>query len=213
MLPEIFVDDDRHAVGEVERARVCAHRYAHAIVVIGVQDVLGQSLCLSAEKDVAISLVIHLAMGVSGLGRRVQKLRARVCLRHFEVGRDVACVRRLVAEVCGEEGVHVGISAHVRDLPIVETAAFEIFVFPAESARLDDVQDRAGRRAGADDVAGVVGDLGVDQDDVDHASASRSSAIEKSRRLRLSSLPSNSAISVAPPGVVAAPVIARRRGR
>src|SRR5262245_58166810 len=53
-------------------------------------------------------------------------------------------------------------------LPVIEPRALYLALAEGEAERLDEMQGRPGREAGAPRVAGVPVDLGVDEDYVDH---------------------------------------------
>ena len=52
-------------------------------------------------------------------------------------------------------------------LPVVEAGAFHLLLVERKAQRLDQVQGRAGREAGAAGIAGIPVNLGMDEDDVD----------------------------------------------
>ena len=53
-------------------------------------------------------------------------------------------------------------------MPVVQTCAFHALVVEREAERLDQMQHAAGRRAGAGDIAGILRNLRLDQNDIDH---------------------------------------------
>jgi hypothetical protein len=62
--------------------------------------------------------------------------------------------------------------AHHRQLVVVESGALEAGVVQREAERPDQVQARAGIGAKADDVAGVWGYFGLEQNHIQHRHAS-----------------------------------------
>ena len=56
-------------------------------------------------------------------------------------------------------------------MPIVQPGAFELPIVNFKTQWFDEMEHRAGRRAGPGDVAGVHGDLRLDQHDIYHTQA------------------------------------------
>ena len=65
------------------------------------------------------------------------------------------------------ERVPVGPDPQVDVLPVIEAGAFDLLLVERKAERLDEMQRRAGRQAGAAGVAGVPVNLGMNEDDVD----------------------------------------------
>ena len=69
----------------------------------------------------------------------------------------------------GEQGVPVGMAAHLGIFVVVESGAAQEAVGHREAQGLDQVQRAAGVGGQPDHVAGVGWDFGFDEDDVEHA--------------------------------------------
>ena len=65
-----------------------------------------------------------------------------------------------------EAGVHVRVNRQVHEVPVVEARAPHPALVQAEPQGFDEVQASAEGRGQAADRARVLGDLGVDEDDV-----------------------------------------------
>lgn len=137
VLTVILVDYDCHAVGKIERASLRAHGNANAIGVVIVKKFFVKPLGLSAEKYPALLVVLHVGVVVVGLGGSKEELLARIDLGILDRQSYAVANVSLAAEVRRQERLHILVSVDVGYLPIVKSAALEIFVFPAESARLD----------------------------------------------------------------------------
>ena len=76
--------------------------------------------------------------------------------------------RDCVAEGC-EAGLDIRVDLHIGEVVVVQACALEVFVIEVEAERLDEVQARARDGGGTDGVAGVGGDHGVVEDNVQAA--------------------------------------------
>ena len=66
-----------------------------------------------------------------------------------------------------EEGVRVGIAADVQAVPVIQARAAQVALVQREAQGTHEVQCAAGDAAGARDVSGILGDFGLEKDDVD----------------------------------------------
>lgn len=71
-----------------------------------------------------------------------------------------------ISAVSGEKVVQPVVIAYVKLVPLVEPRPFELLVINDEAHGPHQVEPRAGDGAGAGYVAGVLGDLGLDENDV-----------------------------------------------
>ena len=86
-------------------------------------------------------------IGVRCLGRRV----------------EVPSVRVLFKKI-----LQIFVHADIEQVPVVQTGALHAPVVELKAERFDQMQHTARRRTGARDVAGVLRDLRLDQNDIDH---------------------------------------------
>ena len=68
-----------------------------------------------------------------------------------------------------EEIIEGCVITDIEQVPVIQAGALQVLVIHPEAQRLDQVQHRAGDRAGARDIARVLRDLGLDQNDMEHA--------------------------------------------
>ena len=148
-LPERLVGQDGDGVGEVQAARLGAHGKADAAAIVRHTEVLRQSCGLLAEKEPAA----------------VVKFRLAVVLRRLRRGKPAVPLRFGVPP---KEIAEVFIYAYLDQMPVVQPRALDRAVGNIKAEGLDEVQPRAGRGAGARDVAAVLRDLRLHKDDIEH---------------------------------------------
>ena len=107
----------------------------------------GQSACLLAKQEVVAVPEGDVGICMLGLGGQIEIPPVRVLLK---------------------ERIQVFVPAHVEQVPVIQPRTLELPVIDGEAERLDKVQHGAGDRAGARDVSGVLRDLGLDQNYVEH---------------------------------------------
>ena len=84
---------------------------------------------------------------------------------------NMLCLRGKIekrAGVFAEKIVEIFIVVNIQKMPIIQSRAFHLFVIQLETERLHHVQSRAGRGAGAADVAGVLRDFRLYQNNVEN---------------------------------------------
>ncbi len=152
----------RHRVRKVQAALARPHRQAQALREgKALAQLRRQAARLGAEHE-----------PVAGLqGQRVHQPAALRGERKHALGRRRAGV---------QQGLPVGMAAHVGPLVVVQPGAAHQAVFHRKPQRLHQVQGAAGVGSQADHVAGVGRNLGFDQDDVEHGGSGLFSA--KGRR-------------------------------
>lgn len=74
----------------------------------------------------------------------------------------------LGAPGAGAEGVPVIVVMDIEIVPVVHSAATDLFIGDVETERVNEVEAALSDRAEAPDVAGILGDLGVKKDQVKH---------------------------------------------
>jgi len=145
-LAEGLVDDGADGGGEVEGAFVGEHGEDEALGGIAGEEVVGEALGFFAEDEVVAELEVGVPDGGGGLGGEEPQA----------AGLDL-----------GEVGVEVRVLGGGEAGPVVEAGAAAGFGGGVEAEGLDEVERGAGGDAGAADVAGVVGDLGLVEGDVE----------------------------------------------
>ena len=68
--------------------------------------------------------------------------------------------------ICLQEGIQAGVGAVAHQVPVVQPGPFQVPVAQGEAQRLHQMQHRAGGSAGAGNVAGILRDFRVHQDNV-----------------------------------------------
>ena len=120
---------------------------------MGLHELRGQSVALGAEDQHVVGAERHLADRCPGAGReQAQPLPERS-------GPALCCEM-------SEAGVHVRVNRQVHQVPVVQTRAPHPALVQAEPQGFDEVQVSSEGRGQAADRARVLGDLGVDEDDV-----------------------------------------------
>ena len=96
-----------------------------------------------------------------------------IALMVFHVAKPLIRVGREGEDARAGQGLHAGIEVfvnlQVRQVVVVQTCALEVLVLEVEAEWLNEVQARARDGGGADGVAGIGGDHGVVEDDVQAA--------------------------------------------
>ena len=100
MLSMILVDDNRYAVGKIERTRLCSHRYTHAIAIILVKEFFVKSFGFPAEKYPAVLVILDVRVVVIGLCGRKEKLRFTFLFGILYRQSDIVASIGIIAEVC-----------------------------------------------------------------------------------------------------------------
>src|SRR3984957_4050272 len=107
--------------------------------------------------------------------RQAARLRSeykRIATLVFEVAVAAACAGLDKKHSRAAERIHAGVEAGVyldrRKVVIVETGALQALVIEPKPQWFHQVQSRAGVGAQADDIAGIRGDLGLEQHDMKH---------------------------------------------
>lgn len=145
-LPQDLIDRDCDRVGEVQRAQTLPHGEPYATVGVGVEEVLGQTLCLLPEEQ-------ENGGGVADVGIKI-----------FRFGGEAIEIR---LGVLGKKVLQTIVIGDVEVVPIVQTRALELAVVNLKAERTDEVERRARGGTGARDVARVLRDFGLMKYDID----------------------------------------------
>ena len=147
-MPQHLVEEDSHARRDVERAqRGVVHRQAHEPVAVAFAEALRNADALAPEDEHGPFRVAHLPQVAPRVGAREERLPE---LRQR-----------------GLERVPRRPDPRLDPLPVVEAGSAHLALVEREAERLDEVQARAGREAGAAGVSRVPVDLGLDERDVE----------------------------------------------
>src|SRR5207244_1319495 len=146
LLAQRLVEHDRDRGREIEAPDMLTrHRDTEDGIGMRGADRRGETAALASEDE---QVVLPIAK------RRVRARRAR----------------REAEEAAGRpsrlESLPVGMTMHVDVPPVVEAGAAKVPVVDGEAERVDQVERRAGGEAEPADRAGILGDLGGDEDDV-----------------------------------------------
>lgn len=141
----------RHWGGVVERGGVGQHGDALAAGGVLLEDRRGDAGALFA-KDQVIAVAVG---GVAVDGRR-------------PLGEQVQPPGFAGLGVAPHEVLPAAVGLHRKVVPVVHAGAFEQGIAELKAQRAHKVQARPGHDAGAADVPGVRGDLGLEEDDVEH---------------------------------------------
>ena len=148
-LPHRLVKHDAHRRREIQAARLRRHRDGQEMLAILRQQRFRQPFGLPAE-DQKIS---------------VSKPRIPVGAIRFRRQKKIPRRRRLRGLKRGQRLPH----AHFHILPIVEPGTFQLPIVDGKTERLHEMQMRARREAETADIPRVRRNLGLDEDDVQHA--------------------------------------------
>ena len=110
-----------------------------------------QTAGLFAEHQVVAVAVFHLMIGVRRLCCRIEVAAVRIFLKKF---------------------IQIFIHTHIEQMPVVQTGTLHALIVDSKAERLDQMQHTTCRRTGAGNVAGVLRDLRLDQNNVEHTFAS-----------------------------------------
>jgi hypothetical protein len=147
-LTEGFVEGDANGGGEVEASGRIFHGDAEAAGGVLVEEGFGETFGFAAEDEAVAVVVGGVPEGAGGFGGEEP-----------EAGPLPYPVLKM------EPGVP---EVDVAVLPVVHAGAAEGFFVEGESEGLDEVESGAGGEAEAGDVAGVWGDFGFDEGDLEH---------------------------------------------
>lgn len=145
VLAQYLVYGDSRGVGQIQTSQTVPHRYSQTPIVIFEQKILGQTLCLLAEKEIAAVGKPSLRICSRSLGGEAEELRIRMLFEEI--------VKPVVVE-------------YVKAVPVVETGSFQLCIVDGKSERTDQMQCGARGGTGARDVAGVLRYLGLVEYDV-----------------------------------------------
>lgn len=149
ILAPRLIDGDRRRVCKVEGPDMRLHRDPHLCRNhLMVEDVLGQAGRLGAEEQDIARLIADIAERLFSMSGE---------------GIDLSALTQV-----GEQRIEVRVDDHVGKIVIVEPCAAQVRVAEVEAERLDQMEGdpRAGRQP--DGIAGVGGDAGLIEDDVEH---------------------------------------------
>src|SRR5699024_5740226 len=113
-----------------------------------VEDVLGQTGRLRPEKQ-------NIARLIADIAERLFSMSGE--------GIDLSALAQV-----GKQRIEVGMDDHVRKIVIVEPRTAQVCVAEVEAERLDQVEGDPRARRQPDGIAGIGGDAGLIEDDVEH---------------------------------------------
>ena len=146
-LAEGFVDNNGDGAGEVEGTDVVGEDGdAEYGIGMGGEDVVGEPLGFAAEDEGVAGAIVDLGVGAGAAGAEKKKAGGLEGI---------------------EAGLPRGMDLDVDGVPIVEAGPAELGVGDLESEGFDEMELRAGGGAEAGDVAGVGGDFGINEHDVE----------------------------------------------
>lgn len=146
LLPQRLIHRDCRRVGKIQRADVPQHGNAHAGVRMLPQEPFGKSRSLLAEHQHTLRRIPHLGIAARRFGREKEKLS--VCVLFEEFG-EIFIVKNLQL------------------IPIIKTGAFQMPVGDLEAEGLHQMQGAAGGGAGTCDIAGILGNLRLYENDME----------------------------------------------
>ena len=149
VLPQGLVGQDGHGVAEVQAPRLRTHGQTEAPVIVGRAERLRQPRRLLAEEQPAVR----------------RKPGLRVVLRGLGGGQPQVCGR---LRVLPEQIVQPVVVPHRHQMPVVQPRPLHGAVRDVEAQRPHQMQGAPRGGAGAGDVAAVLGDLRLDQYDMQH---------------------------------------------
>ena len=152
VLPEGLVGQNGHRVAEIQAAGLLPHGQADAAVIVLPAKGLRQPRRFLAEKQPAV----RGELGPGIVPRRLGGGKPQVVL----------CLR-----VQGEQCLQAFIVAHPDQVPVVQTRPAHGALGYVKAQGADQMQPAAGGGAGAGDIAAVLRDLRLDEDDVQHGTA------------------------------------------
>ena len=145
-LTENFIYTDGSGVGEIQTAKMFAHRNTHTAFQILTEKILGKTAGLFSEKEEYGSFIPN--VGVTARSFRSEAIE-------------------IAAGIFVKEIFQIFIICNIELMPVVEPGAFELAVVNGKPHRFDDMQCGAGSGTGARDIAGVLRNFRLMQNDVD----------------------------------------------
>src|SRR5512133_2876978 len=147
-LPQRLVKANGCRLRQVQAAMVVAHHGdPHQMVVVGLQEVIGKPHRLLAEHEPVAPGPGHLSMPPGALGAEEPQA--------FRGG-------------AGEEILPVLVVRGLELLPVVQAGPTQVIVAGVETQRMDQVEFRPVVHAEAADASGILRNLGLMQDDMEH---------------------------------------------
>ena len=143
-LAQHFIHAHGHAVGQVQAAAGVPHGHADAVFLIGGQQGFRQAGVLPPEHQIAAVRVGNVGMTVAALAGEIKEGAAVLC----------------------KKVVQIVVRGDAQQMPVVQPRPFEFFVVYRKSHRPHQMQPRSSAGAGAGDVAGILWNLRLKQDDV-----------------------------------------------
>lgn len=143
-----LVNRHRDRICKIEGTDLTRHRQPHAFAVMLFQKRFRKPLRLLAEHKKIPFPVRDVAVRVFCFCRKKPKT---------PVGKT------------GKDILDAVIIRNVDKMPVIQSRPFQIFVRNLESERADEMQSASRRRASAHDIAGVLRDLRLYQNDIEHA--------------------------------------------
>ena len=134
LLPQRFKHADGSGIAEIEAPRLRADGDADTAVIVRGEKILRQTSGLLAEEQIGPVGVIGLVVAAGRLGGK-----------QAQAGRMILC----------KEIVQILIHPNVYQVPVVEPRALDRLVGNVKAQGLHEMQDAAGRGAGARDISGV----------------------------------------------------------
>ena len=146
-LPQGLEDDHCHGIGQVQGPGLRDHGKLNAVLGVGVEKLLRQALCFLAEEEIALVVIGNLSIAAGRLGGKQPHLANLV--------------------FCKEIG-QIFIDPDVQQMPVVQTRPFQLPIGNIKAQGLNQVEPAARSGAGSGDVPGILGDLRLHKDDVQH---------------------------------------------
>ena len=145
LLTHGLINNNGNGIGKIQASCRFEHRNANGICFMRHKNFFGDARAFLPKHDVIIFAVGHISVNMT-----------RLCGCHpdFRIG-------ILFAEV-----PEIFIIADIQKLPVIQTCALEIFILNGKAQRLNQMQDRICHCAGTRDIACVLGNFRLQQNNV-----------------------------------------------
>ena len=144
-LPQRFVQNNSHGVGQVERADLIAHRDPDTPVRVHLADLLRDSAAFFAEHQVIVRPEICIRVNPASLCRRTPDPRIRMLFQKI---------------------LKIDIPGDVEPFPVIHTGPPDLLLRQTEPQRLDQMQRRSCRRTRPPDISRITRYLRFMQDNM-----------------------------------------------
>ena len=136
LLPQRFVEHDRHGIGQIQASVSLPHRDADTGLLVIHQDLFRNSCAFFSEHNVIIRAKRYIRVSLMRLCCGIPDLRSRV-FRH-EI---------LIIRICVD----------IQILPIIQSGAADLFLSDLKPERFDQMKGRSRDYTGTSDIAGIAG--------------------------------------------------------